>query len=196
MFNNPLYCDIKININGVTLHAHQFIVCARSKYFRKVVQDKPVWSSPGQPTLIEYNNKNGPAYWRAFEYIYNGTYSDQLSTKKLNDNPKLLKHYRVYCVAEELFMKNLKAIAKSKFEESLWALSVDQMEEFHDCVREVYAETCREDPGLRSIVVMAATRQNLNYSEELVREGGDFAVDFFQKISHKFCWDCGSPFFK
>jgi hypothetical protein len=84
------------------------------------------------------------------------------------------------------FLEDVKALSTVKLQlklQDLWT-----SDSFPDCVREVYASTPNTDRGMRSAVVEVA---RVHASElcckaifkELIREGGDFAVDFFESIT-------------
>jgi hypothetical protein len=120
------------------------------------------------------------AYWRVFEYLYTGGYSDGLSSKalegKLNtifcpayhltdtDDPKLLRDARVYALADMFFLEELKNLSVAKLKQELdnasiqWkrkiALCDDAWSDaFLECIREIYATTLDYNCALRKVVV-------------------------------------------
>jgi hypothetical protein len=98
----------------------------------------------------------------------------------------LLKDFRVYKLANE-FSLNLGTLCTSKLEERLNNAWLSY--EFLECVHEVYEYTSDgPDPhGLRPMLVEAARRNARELIGEdsfrrLIREGGDFAVEFLESI--------------
>ena len=78
MFNNEKYSDATIYMHGVKLHAHQLVIGIQSKYLEKAFQERLVEGS----AILNFQEGSGPAYWRAFEYLYTGDYLDPLSTQE------------------------------------------------------------------------------------------------------------------
>jgi hypothetical protein len=102
------------------------------------------------------------------------------------DDHMLLKDFRVYKLANE-FSLDLGTLCTSKLEERLNNAWLSY--EFLECVHEVYEYTSDgPDPnGLRHMLVEAARRNARELMGEdpfkrLIREGGDFAVDFLESI--------------
>ncbi|KAF2181195.1 hypothetical protein K469DRAFT_589870, partial [Zopfia rhizophila CBS 207.26] len=95
------------------------------------------------------------------------------------------KDLRVYALADMFFLEDLKALALEKFKRNLEELWMS--DSFPECVREVYKSTYERDRALRSVVVeVAATHAHDLGSKEifkdLICEGGDFVVDYFEKL--------------
>lgn len=88
---------------------------------------------------------------------------------------------RVYALADMFFLDGLKDLSTAKLQQRLqcnWNSAT-----FPDCAREVYACTRESDREIRSAVANAArihAQQLWNSAgfKDLIREGGDFAVDF------------------
>ena len=76
LFNNTKYSDATIIIHHKTLPVHKPIICIQSAYFDKAFQEGFVEGSSG---VLTFNDDSGAAYWRIFEYLYTGDYSDDLS---------------------------------------------------------------------------------------------------------------------
>ena len=106
------------------------------------------------------------------------------------DDLDLLKHPRVYALADEFFIDGLKDLAFKKLQSMLNELWISDT--FVDCIEEVYVTTYHNSDRMRRLVVQVA-RQNLqklwikNRFQELVRENGDFAVDLIEKLSRSIC---------
>jgi hypothetical protein len=99
----------------------------------------------------------------------------------------LLKDFRVYKLANEFYLSDIATLCTSKLEKRLNNAWLSY--EFLECVHEVYEYTSDGiDPHhLRYILVEAARRNARELIEEksfkeLIRKGGDFAVDFLENI--------------
>jgi hypothetical protein len=85
-------------------------------------------------------------------------------------------------------MDDLKALALEKFQsllDDLW-----MSDTFVDCIREIYSTTYKKDDQMRETVLGVAHehfRQLWSKVKfrDLVRENGDFAVDFVDRFSRK-----------
>ena len=106
------------------------------------------------------------------------------------DDPDLLKHPRVYALADEFFIDALKDLAFKKLQSMLNELWISDT--FVDCIEEVYVTTYPNSDRMRRLVVQVAL-QNLrklwikNIFQDLVRKNGDFAVDLMEKLSRSMC---------
>lgn len=79
IFNQETYSDITILIRNVTLPAHRLVICLQSSYFEDTF---PEAFDQGKG-ILEFQQGSGIAYWRVFEYLYTGDYSDEASNKDL-----------------------------------------------------------------------------------------------------------------
>lgn len=168
-------------IQGKKLPVHKSVICTQSEYFEKAFQDAFVEGSSG---VLTFDNGSGAAHWRVFEYLYTGDYSDDLS-HDFEDDPALLKEARVYALANMFFLEDLKAFATAKLQQKLEELWTS--ESFPECIREVYATTPESDRAMRSAVVEVAKDHvrelgKMVLFKDLLREGGDFAVDYFESV--------------
>jgi hypothetical protein len=73
MFNDTKYSDATVHIHDVKLPVHKSVICIQSAYFEKAFQDVFIEGSSG---VLTFNDGSGAAYWRVFEYLYTGDYSD------------------------------------------------------------------------------------------------------------------------
>ncbi|KAI1005187.1 hypothetical protein K3495_g3030 [Podosphaera aphanis] len=191
LFNNPEYSDVTIRIFDVALHAHQLVICNQSEFLKKALQ---------QGQTLEFTHGSGMAYWRVFEYLYTGDYSDQFSSLTWIEDPDLLKDVRVYLLADVFMIAGLKTLAVAKLQKKLDACQLDSS--FTTCVREVYGQTHpRVDCKIRTAVVNRAvslaaeslqdyisifddvqgfirTSDELCAFRTLLREGGCFVDDY------------------
>jgi hypothetical protein len=109
-------------------------------------------------------------------------YTRVLATVDWIDDILLLRDIRVYMLAGMFDLPDLEALCKFKLEKRLnsdWSI-----EDFAECVQEVYKCTDDDDPqSLRHLVVKLATQHADDLTNEssfidLLYEGGDFAIDF------------------
>ncbi|KAI1005184.1 hypothetical protein K3495_g3029 [Podosphaera aphanis] len=193
-FNNPKYSDVTIKILDEVLYAHQLVICDQSEYFEKALQKGSQQFSEADTNIIEFKEGSGPAYWRVFEYLYTGDYSDFLSSSKWTDDPHLLKDVRVYALADMFLIESLKTLAQTRLAKKLECCHLDTP--FIDCVREVYKTIPTMNTKMHSAVVEVAVKQvkilRKNFDDksasdqqrmsnfgELIREGGDFTEHYF-----------------
>ncbi|KAF1952619.1 hypothetical protein CC80DRAFT_422155, partial [Byssothecium circinans] len=172
-FNDTKYSDATVIIHGKELPVHKFVICTQSEYFAKAFQAAFVEGCSGELT---FDNGSGAAYWRVFEYLYTGDYSDDLS----QDSKPC-----VYALANMFFLENLKVLATAKLRQKLQELWTS--DSFPECIREVYATTPESDRAMRSAVVEVAKNHVRELGKkavftDLIREGGDFAVDYFKSV--------------
>jgi hypothetical protein len=83
------------------------------------------------------------------------------------------------------FLNGLKALCTVKLEQKLKDLW--KSESFPECIREIYASTPSGDCAMRSTVVEVAKAHVRELGEkaafkDLIREGGDFAVQYFESV--------------
>ncbi|KAI1001652.1 hypothetical protein K3495_g6550 [Podosphaera aphanis] len=205
MFNNSLYSDVIIKIFDVEIPAHQFVICVQSEYFKKAFQKPQSLKegdaisqgfAEGESMIIEFKEGSGAAYWRVLEYLYTGDYAEQLSTGVFRDDPDFVKHVRVFSLADMFLIEDLKVLAENKLENALKSFQISKL--FADCVRDVYDVT-EKNGKMRNIVTNASVTKltalgkkqygnsyqytipimlEYEYMQELIRDCGDFAVDF------------------
>ncbi|KAH9873079.1 hypothetical protein J1614_005476 [Plenodomus biglobosus] len=181
LFNDARYSDATVDIHGKRLPVHRSVICTQSEYFEKALQEAFAEGSSG---VLKYDIGSGAAHWRAFEYLYTGDYSDDLS-HDFKDDPALLKEPRVYALADMFFLKDLKALATAKLKQKLQDLWAD--DSFPECIREVYATTPDGDHAMRSAVVEVAKVHVKKLGKkavfkDLIHEGGDFTVQYFESV--------------
>jgi hypothetical protein len=86
------------------------------------------------------------------------------------------------------FLEDVKALATAKLKQRLQTLWT--CDSFPDCIREIYASTPDSDRAMRSAVVKVAKDHARELGKkaifkDLIHEGGDFAVDFFESIMYQ-----------
>ncbi|KAM3497191.1 hypothetical protein MY10362_009450 [Beauveria mimosiformis] len=131
LFNNAKLSDVTINIHtqqGATkLSAHSFVLAAISPYFRRALEGKYAESESKEFT---FDQDSPHAYWRVFEYMYTGDYSDDpAKMEAFEDEPddeELARDVRVYCLAEYFDVDSLKTDASERNGEEVMALLLEQ----------------------------------------------------------------------
>ena len=86
------------------------------------------------------------------------------------------------------FLKDLKAFALEKLKQKLKSLWMS--DSFLECIQEVYTSTYEHDHAMRSVVVNAAANHvhelvSKRAFQDLLRDGGDFVVDYFKELELK-----------
>ncbi|KAI1001995.1 hypothetical protein K3495_g6209 [Podosphaera aphanis] len=188
LHNNPQYSDVRIKIFDQVLYAHENIIGIQSEYFKKAFQKRSQAFAEADTKTIEFNEGSGAAYWRAFEYLYTGNYSDTLPISSFAEDPPLLKDVRVYALADMFLIEGLKKLSEAKFARRIRGCALN--DSYVACVQEVYNSTIGDNNKMRSEVVnWGVDRVNqikrgmvddtIAEFLELIDEGGKFAIDFF-----------------
>ncbi|OJD16639.1 hypothetical protein ACJ73_08865 [Blastomyces percursus] len=129
-FGSTDYADTTIYIGSVKLPAHKLVLATQSEYFSKAFRSSFVEGETGK---FRFENGNGHAYWRVFEYMYTGKYSESPATGlAIEDDTELMRHARVYSVADMFLMEGLKAKALVEFESKLTKFWLS--ESFLECI--------------------------------------------------------------
>jgi len=86
------------------------------------------------------------------------------------------------------FLEDVKTLSTTKIQKKLQTLW--ECDSFPDCIREIYASTRDNDRAMRSAVVEVARVHARELGKkvmfkDLIREGGEFAVDFFESITYQ-----------
>ncbi|OJD23054.1 hypothetical protein ACJ73_05589 [Blastomyces percursus] len=107
-----------------------------------------------------------------------------LSRGAVGYDTELMRHARVYSVADMFLMEGLKAKALVEFESKLTKFWLS--ESFLECVQNVYDTATPMPPGVKSAVVQTATKHleslwQKKPFQDIVRENGDFAVDMIEE---------------
>jgi hypothetical protein len=153
--------------------------------------------------------ENSPhALWRVLQYMYTGDYADEPPNllysegmfpltisrrieisrlRQAGDDLELLRHPRVYALANTFRMEDLKSLSHGKFKLQLQEHWISDT--LVDCIREVYSIST--DFGsfvIRDAVVEIASLHKKDLVQkrpfqELIREVGDFAVDLVLVIA-------------
>lgn len=152
MFNDVKYSDTTVCIYEVELPVQKLVICTQSEYFDKPFKERFIEGNSGR---ISFKEDSGAAYWRVFEYLYTGDYSEEMSTNKFEDDPKLITDIRVYVLADMFLLEDLKALSTLKLREKMKELWVS--DSFPACFREIYASTSDCNCRMRSSVVEVAT---------------------------------------
>ncbi|KAI0435670.1 BTB/POZ domain-containing protein [Xylaria telfairii] len=183
LFNNTDHADVKIQIGSYELPAHSVVLASQSPFFRKGLTET---FHEGKSKQFHFKDGSAHAHWRVFEYMYTGNYTEEPAQPiGTQDDDELLKDVRVYVTAEFFMLDDLKQLALERLKSSLEKLWVSEL--LSDCIREVYASTTESESELRNSVVEVAQTHRIDLWKrkefrDLLREGGDFAVDLMGKF--------------
>ncbi|KOS22387.1 hypothetical protein ESCO_002101 [Escovopsis weberi] len=180
MFNTDALADVIVMLGPIKLPAHSFVLASHSHMLMSSLGNQ---RSKGPMKLTYPAESYVQAHWRAFEYMYTGTYSDSgmpETSRQLPDDEELLKHVRVYKVAKDLQLEGLWLLALRRLKEK-WA-RLWQSVAFTDSIRSIYGEELSADRYLRpAIVEFCVARKDKLWKmprfQELVQEGGAFTRD-------------------
>jgi hypothetical protein len=91
----------------------------------------------------------------------------------------------VYALADMFFLEGLKALCTAKLEQMLKDLW--NSDSFPECIWEIYASAPSDNRAMRSTVLEVAKAHVRELGEkaafkDLIREGGDFAVQYFVNV--------------
>ncbi|KAI9733082.1 MAG: hypothetical protein M1834_003628 [Cirrosporium novae-zelandiae] len=184
LFNSTQHSDLIIYIGKKELPAHALILAAQSEFFEKAL--KPGFKEE-ETKVFRFETGSEHAYWRVFNYLYTGDYSDEpCQDLEVDDDIELLKHVRVYELADFFFIDNLKELVRQKFESKLQTCWVS--ETLVDCISELYSTTPYGKDNAIKRVVLSMVYKNINELwskrafKDLVRSNGDFAADLINKV--------------
>ncbi|KAF9728661.1 hypothetical protein PMIN01_13489 [Paraphaeosphaeria minitans] len=181
MFNQTTYADITMLIENVSLPAHRFVVCPQSSYLEEACHQA---FSRDEQTL-HCDQGSGAAYWRIFEYLYTGNYSDSLQKIDLEEDPSLIKHLRVYALADMFGVGDLKTMSMDRLKRETserWNSDL-----FVASIEEVYQSGVKFPLTLRSdlLDVAAMHVHDITAKDDfrsLVYRGGDFVVEYVERL--------------
>ncbi|KAK5996850.1 hypothetical protein PT974_02195 [Cladobotryum mycophilum] len=183
-FNNAHLADVTIYLGNVKLPAHSLVLASQSDYFDRALKGQ---LKEGIKKEFKFTDGSMQGYWRVFEYMYTGAYS-QGSTPCVDvpDDEELVKDLRVYSLADYFIIDGLKTLALEKFKRKIREALLDDA--FVDCVRNVYDATHNSDEPIRKTVVKLCYRnarilwEKKGTLQGLFHEGGDFAVELMEMI--------------
>ena len=183
---------------------HRVILERASPYF------KDAFSAGFRETetkTLTCNDPSPQANWRAFEYVYTGSYKDEptvvegdgkLAIRKATyqakltatwaylDDDKMKKHLRVWAIGDLWGFEPLKSYAFGKLHR---VMQVSWREEiFYHCVEEIYERTHKGHREMRDSAVKIIVDREYSMSEtqlelldKMIWAGGDFALDLARK---------------
>ncbi|KAL7270311.1 hypothetical protein RUND412_006986 [Rhizina undulata] len=167
--------------NELKFPAHYAILNTRTKYFN-VAKERGF--KEGVENEFRFKENSTHALYRVLQYVYTRDYSavnNQLDDDQ--DDRELIKHPRVYAIADLRNLSDLKDLCKVRFQEQLTAQWISDT--FVDAVREVYSSTVDSDRKLRDLLATVAF-QNIknpyikNDFKVLLKENVEFASDLIK----------------
>ncbi|KFY03940.1 hypothetical protein V490_00042 [Pseudogymnoascus sp. VKM F-3557] len=185
LFNNEKYSDVTLLIgeSKTTFPAHRLVLGIRSPYFDDALQSK---FKEAVTNEFIFDKDSPHALWRVLQYIYTGDYADDSSQSLSSegDDVELLRHPRVYALADMFRMEDLKTLACKKFELQLQQHWISDT--FVDCIREVYMTSRVSDATRKAVVRTVFLHKELVNKQpfqDLIREVGDFAADLVSVLA-------------
>lgn len=138
------------------------------------------------------------------QLLYTGTYRNEIPIEidiegivstipafvylayEFSDDDELLKDSRVYFLADEFFLHDLKDLALKRFQnkiDQLWATNG-----LTACLQEVYANTLKKEEeirvaAMRTVCTHVNDLLSMSSFRLLVAEGGDLAVELVEALS-------------
>ncbi|KAH7248163.1 hypothetical protein B0J15DRAFT_449434 [Fusarium solani] len=184
LFTSGQFADVTIHLGDeFVLSGHSCILATRSEYFNKALN-----SGLKEAHSKEFRFSEGSvhAYWRVFQFIYTGDYSEATSAELSSpaDDNELMLHFQVYMAAKYFLIDQLMEIALQRFESksrSEWDSKL-----LTKCIHDVYDSTTEDDHKVRNVVLDLTRRYQVSLRDksnfrDLLRQGGDFVVDLVVK---------------
>ncbi|TVY41542.1 hypothetical protein LSUB1_G001999 [Lachnellula subtilissima] len=194
------FSDLSI-IHGTRLwNAHRVVVCSQSPML-----DSRIRAVEGDKSVLTLTQYDYDSVCLMMEYFYTSNYT----TVDQAPDFSLPAHVKVFCLAADFACTGLKAVAMTKYRETLQG-KLRNLEVFYASVESVYATTTTEHPELRMAVVEAAIMEmRLLLADparerflQLTSELSDFQADIMltlvhnpmrpvEKVVQELCEECG-----
>ncbi|KAK2734826.1 hypothetical protein FQN55_002521 [Onygenales sp. PD_40] len=189
LFNSQLHSDVTLYLgpSKFKFHAHYAILSARTTFFDKAKAGE--WEE-GKTDEFHFPGERPHALYRMLEYIYKGDYATgSRALDGTKDDPDLLKHTRVFLLADYFDVKDLKELCAQKFAKQadwLWT-----SEEFIRSIRMVYSIPKSSGQCMRNEIyaVVQDRIEQLHEKEnfrELLKECAEFAADVVDMVLDKY----------
>ncbi|KAK2772769.1 hypothetical protein FQN52_004834 [Onygenales sp. PD_12] len=188
LFNSQAHSDVTLYLgpSKFKFHAHYAILSVRTSYFDKAKAGE--WEE-GKNNEFNLTEDRAHALCRMLEYIYKGDYATgSRSLDGSKDDPDLLKHARVFRLADYFDVKGLKELCARKFaKQAVWLWTSEQ---FIESIREVYSIPRSSGQCMRKEIytVVQAHIEQLHEKEqfrELLNECAEFAADVVDMVLKK-----------
>ncbi|KAK2769932.1 hypothetical protein FQN53_005816 [Emmonsiellopsis sp. PD_33] len=188
LFNSQAHSDLTLYLgpSKFKFHAHYAILSARTCYFDKT---KAQWKE-GKTNEFHLTDECPHALYRMLEYIYKGDYAtDTRSLDGTKDDPDLVKHARVFLLADYFDVKGLRELCAQKFaKQAVWLWTTDQ---FIESIGEVYWIPKSSGQCMRKEIytVVQAHIEQLHENEkfrELLNGCAEFAADVVDMVLKKY----------
>ncbi|KAK8208940.1 hypothetical protein M8818_003903 [Zalaria obscura] len=181
--------DLKVICGDDTYHAHKFLLCLQSEFFRLALrkgafpwkeQNEGIITIEAAPTNAFDQNADDPVAIKwMMHYFY---HLDYLETERptVISQSHLIVHTKMYALGEKYGIPGLKALALVRFEESAnihWRGA-----EFAEAIPVIYTSTIEQDRGLRDAVV----RKTISERTSLLRK---VEIETVMKDINQFAYD-------
>ncbi|KAK2805343.1 hypothetical protein FQN50_006244 [Emmonsiellopsis sp. PD_5] len=188
LFNSQVHSDVTLYLgpSKFKFHAHYVILSVRTTFFDKAKAGE--WEE-GKTNEFHLKGGRSHALYRMLEYIYKGDYAtDTRCLDGTKDDADLLKHTRVFLLADYFDVKGLKELCAQKFaKQAAWLWTADQ---FIESIRDVYSIPKSSGQCMRKEIytVVQAHIEQLHEKEkfrELLNECAEFAADVVDMVLKK-----------
>jgi len=172
------FSDLTIKCCGESFKVHKAVICPRSPFFMKACNGEFKEAVSGVITL---DDDRPETVKRMISFFYTFDYDNGITIPSSTEQSVLsCCGVREYAIAEKYDIKDLKALAQSRF--STWVTSNWNHPEFYSVVNEVYNSTPSNDRGLRDLVEssmkdnVTSVLKNGRFREMLTAEMGEVGV--------------------
>ncbi|KAM6513861.1 hypothetical protein FALCPG4_015066 [Fusarium falciforme] len=183
LFTSGQFADVTIHLGEeFVFSGHSCILATRSEYFNKALGSG---LKEAQSKEFRFSEGSVHAYWRVFQFIYTGDYSETTSAELSSpDDNELMLHFQVYMVAKYFLIDQLTDISLQRFESKSRSEWDSKM--LTKCILDVYDSTTEGDHKVRNVVLDLTRRYQTSLRDEsnfrdLLRQGGDFVLDLVVK---------------
>ncbi|PLB35372.1 BTB/POZ domain-containing protein [Aspergillus candidus] len=200
LYQDRRFSDLTLEAGPLKLDVHKAIISSQSDYFQALLSNNWAESTSRTIRLEDDDPESVKAMVQfMYEFDYDDSATDDTSTEEVHPT---IFHIRVYKTADKYLIPELKVYALRKF---LTATNTSKKLTtlLPQIIEEAYAATPASDSRLRRAVLelVLSNQDKLIRRDafiEVIKNGGDFAVDFMREMSQVaarvrgfLCFKCG-----